>query len=39
MKQTHGKNWLKIKTALRQEAVIVSFTEPAVVAHILERWC
>jgi bifunctional non-homologous end joining protein LigD len=24
-----SKNWLKIKTALRQEAVIVGFTEPA----------
>jgi bifunctional non-homologous end joining protein LigD len=26
---TRSKNWLKIKTALRQEAVIVGFTEPA----------
>jgi bifunctional non-homologous end joining protein LigD len=26
---TRSKSWLKIKTALRQEAVIVGFTEPA----------
>jgi bifunctional non-homologous end joining protein LigD len=26
---TRSKNWLKIKTALRQEAVVVGFTEPA----------